>query len=190
NQFQKDFKEVDKRIYLMSQALTGTILKIFPVPDDENNKWISDIELEGSGITPQDSGYVYIKNILPLYYQSLTTAMQSQDKDYSKADELLESINAYQHKFGAEVMPSDQHIKYEILYKKYDVFKKMSSWYMYVSVLLSAACIYPIFYKNRFLTLINSLLTTLVVVCSALHTNGLGIRWYISAPAPWSNAYE
>lgn len=190
NQFQKDFKEVDKRIYLMSQALTGTILKIFPIPDDENNKWISDIELEGSGITPQDSGYVYIKNILPLYYQSLTTAMQSQDKDYSKADELLESINAYQHKFGAEVMPSDQHIKYEILYNKYDVFKKLFSWYMYVSVLLFAVCIYQIFYNNKFLRITNKLLTSLVVVCFALHTIGLAIRWYISGHAPWSNAYE
>src|SRR5690606_30254571 len=147
-------------------------------------------ELEGSGITPQDSGYVYIKNILPLYYQSLTTAMQSQAKDYSKADELLETLNAYQHKFGTEVMPSDQHSNYGILYNKYDVVKKLFSCYMYVSVLLFAVCIYQIFYNNKFLRITNKLLTSLVVVCFALHTIGLAMRWYISGHAPWSDAYE
>ncbi|HLV47180.1 MAG TPA: cytochrome c biogenesis protein CcsA [Flavobacterium sp.] len=188
NQFQKDFSEVDKRIVLMSQALTGTILKIFPIPDDENNKWISDIELEGSGLTPQDSSFVYIKNILPLYYQSLSVAMQT--NDYSKADELLESINSYQHKFGAEVMPTDQHIQSEILYNKYDVFKKLYTYYMLVSVLLFAVCIFQIFYNNKFLKVLNKIFTSLVVICFVLHTIGLGMRWYISGHAPWSDAYE
>ncbi len=188
NQFQKDFKEVDKRIVLMSQALTGTILKIFPIPNDPNNKWISDIELENSGLTTQDSSFVYIKNVLPLYYQSMVTATQT--KDYTQADDLLASISTYQHKFGAEVMPSDQHIEYEILYNKYDVFKKLFSWYMYVSVLLFAICIYQIFYNNKFLTILNKIITALVIVCFVLHTAGLAMRWYISGHAPWSDAYE
>ena len=196
NQFQKDFKEVDKRIILMSQALTGTILKIFPIPDDPNNKWISDIDLEASDITRQDSSFVYIKNILPLYYQSLTLAMQNNDSlaaqsnDYSKPNEYLASINTYQHKFGAEIMPSDQHVKYEILYNKYDVFKKLYSWYMLISIFLLGVCLYQIFYDNKVLRGINKFFTSLVVVAFALHTLGLIVRWYISGYAPWSNAYE
>src|SRR5690606_8605853 len=32
--------------------------------------------------------------------------------------------------------------------------------------------------------------TSLVVICFVLHTIGLGMRWYISGHAPWSDAYE
>lgn len=40
NQFQKDFIEIDKRVNLLYSALEGKIMRIFPIPNDPNNKWI------------------------------------------------------------------------------------------------------------------------------------------------------
>ena len=94
-------------------------MRIFPIPNDTNNKWVSYPELDGSNFRGKDS--LYVRNILPLYFQSLRLAQK--DKDYKQAENLLESINGFQKKFGSEVLPNDDKIKAEIAYNKYDIFK-------------------------------------------------------------------
>jgi hypothetical protein len=34
----------------MESALSGRILKIFPIPNDANNKWVSSLELGEAGL--------------------------------------------------------------------------------------------------------------------------------------------
>lgn len=186
NAFQKDIIEAHKKALLLSSALGGGILKVFPIPNDENNKWISFLELSGSNIKGEDS--LYVRNIIPLYFHTLQEAKRS--GDYKQADELLESINAYQHKFGSEVMPSDKKIQSEITYNKYDIFKKLFSWYMYASLLMFLFSILQIFYNNKPISIALKVSRILIGFLFVLHTAGLILRWYISGHAPWSNAYE
>ena len=49
NGFQKEFKEADQRINLLFNTVEGRSMKIFPVPNDENNTWISPIEFKDDG---------------------------------------------------------------------------------------------------------------------------------------------
>ena len=35
NQFQKDFMDLDKKVHLLNDALSGSILRIFPIPNDK-----------------------------------------------------------------------------------------------------------------------------------------------------------
>src|SRR5690554_2086314 len=135
-----------------------------------------------------DSTFLYTKNILPMYVTSLLKAHET--NDYTQADELLQSINHYQHKFGYEVLPSDQHIKYEILYNKYDIFKRLFSWYMYASVLLFALCIVRIFKDNKVLQIIIEVFIGAILVLFLRHTAGLAARCDISGHARWCDAYE
>ena len=121
NQFQKDFIELDRRINLLYSALEGKVMRIFPIPNDENNKWVSYPELAEANFKGKDS--LYVRNILPLYFQSLRLAQK--DQDYKQADNLLESIYGVQKKFGNEVIPSKETVKAEITYNKYDIFKKL-----------------------------------------------------------------
>jgi len=188
SQIQKDFLAAADRVTLLHYALSGKILTIFPIPNDQNNKWISYPELNESAIAQMDSTFLYTKNILPMYVTSLLKAHET--NDYKPADELLQSINNYQHKFGYEVLPSDQHIKYEILYNKYDIFQKLLLWYMYASVLLFVLCIVRIFKDNKSLQVVNKIFIGAVAVLFVMHTLGLAARWYISGHAPWSDAYE
>ena len=104
---------------------------------------------------------------------------------------LLEGIKKTQQKFGAEVMLSDEKINAELLYNKYDIFKKLYSWYMIIGTLLFVILIVQIFNSNS--KLINSLskvLQVLIVLMFVMHTAGLIWRWYLSGHAPWSDAYE
>ncbi|MDR5590426.1 cytochrome c biogenesis protein CcsA [Christiangramia sp. SM2212] len=186
NKFQKDFIETNKKVNLLYGALDGNILKIFPIPNDENNKWISYKEVGESNLKGMDS--VYTKQILPLYMNALRTARES--GDYSKADQYLESIKSYQQKFGGEVMPSKEKIDAEITYNKYNIFKNLYWLYMLAGVFMFIFVILRIFKNNKFIRGIIYLAVGIIIVLFALHTLGLGARWYISGHAPWSNAYE
>jgi cytochrome c-type biogenesis protein CcsB len=186
NQFQKDFIELDRRVNLLYSALEGKILRVFPIPGDANNKWVSYPELNEAPFQGNDS--LYVQNVLPLYFQSLRLAKQS--GNYKQSDELLESLKGFQKRFGSEVLPSEDKIKTEILYNKYDIFKKLFSWYLYVGTLFFVFLIIQIFYNKRFIRVLNTFFTGGIVFLFGLHTAGLIARWFISGHAPWSDAYE
>ncbi|WP_300566106.1 cytochrome c biogenesis protein CcsA [Flavobacterium sp.] len=184
NQFQKDFIEADKRVNLLYSALSGQILKVFPKPYDKNNKWVSYLEINH----PTNSALDTIKNILPFYLNSLDKAAIS--KDYKLSNSLLLGLEKYQKKYGYEVRPSDQKIDSEILYNKYDIFKKLFAWYMYAGVLMFLFVIVNIFNKRKWVNYSVKTFHVIIGLLFALHTLGLIARWYISGHAPWSNAYE
>jgi cytochrome c-type biogenesis protein CcsB len=186
NQFQKDFIELDRRVNLLYSALEGKIMRIFPLPNDENNKWVSFPELNEANFTGKDS--LYVRNILPLYFQSLLLAQQ--DKDYDQANDLLESIYGFQKKFGSEVLPSEDRVKAEITYNKYDIFKKLYSWYIYAGTLFFIVLLIQIFKSNKVISVLVGGFKAIMVLLFVLHTGGLIARWYISGHAPWSDAYE
>ncbi|HQZ25959.1 MAG TPA: cytochrome c biogenesis protein CcsA [Flavobacterium sp.] len=186
NQFEKDFIETDKKVNLMESALSGTIMKIFPIPEDPNNKWVSFPELANSGI--KGMAATYTQNILQMYFTELEKASDS--KDYKQADGLLESIVGFQKKYGSKVLPSDQKITSEILYNKYDVFQKLPYWYMYASILMLLFTVLKIFKERKFLDYAINTMHVIIGLLFGLHTLALIARWYISGHAPWSNAYE
>ena len=69
NQFEKDFIESDRKVNLLFSALEGDILRIFPTPNDINNKWVSFSELKNENFVGIDS--LFVNNIFPLYLKEL-----------------------------------------------------------------------------------------------------------------------
>ncbi len=132
NQFQKDFIELDRRINLLYSAIEGKIMRVFPIPNDDDNKWVSYQEINTNTNDFKGKDSLYVKNILPLYFQSLRVAKEN--NDYSQANNLLESLNGFQVKYGSNVIPSEDKINAEILYNKYDIFKSLYSWYIIFGV--------------------------------------------------------
>ena len=129
-----------------------------------------------------------IKDILPFYLQSLGEATHT--KDYKLANSLLEGLTKFQHKYGGKIMPSDDKVNAEILYNKYDIFKKLFSWYIYAGTLMFLFVIVKIFNSRKWVTYTVKTFHGIIALLFALHTLGLIARWYISGHAPWSNAYE
>ncbi|MEH6538285.1 MAG: cytochrome c biogenesis protein CcsA [Psychroserpens sp.] len=191
NGFQKEFKEAYDRMSLLFNTLDGRSIKIFPIPDDEGNMWISPVEYkEDYREQIKDTLYgKFIENSFGFYLGELYKAKQS--GDYKLANRLLAGFKSSQAEVGSEVMISDDKIKAEILYNKYDIFKKLFSWYMYAGALLFVVLIVQIFSsKSKIVDISVKVLGGVIIGLFLLHTAGLVIRWYISGHAPWSDAYE
>ena len=182
NQFQKDFIETDRRINLLYSAIEGKVLRIFPVPADDNNKWVSFAEVPDFPFQGVDS--LYVANVMPLYIGALRQGA------YDQADELLESISGFQRKYGNDIMPTEEKIDAEIMYNQYDIFKKLFAWYMYVGTLMFLVLIFQILYDVRIFEFVVKLCIGLIILLFVAQTVGMGARWYISGHAPWSDAYE
>ena len=185
-QIEKDFIQVDRRVNLLYSALEGKIMRIFPVPNDENNKWVSFPELDEFNFEGADS--LYVKNVLPLYFQTLKLSRDS--NDYTQSEELLESISGFQRRFGEDVIPSSNKLKAEIIYNKVDIFNRLYTYYLLSGLGLLIILIFQIFYDNRLNSLLAKGLKYIIYVLFFLNTLGLISRWYISGHAPWSDAYE
>ena len=151
---------------------------------------MSPMELRTGSYKVGDSLYSnFIKNGLKVYLSTLNLAKTS--GDYSQAERLLEGIKKTQHNYGAEVMLSDDKINTEVLYNKYDIFKKLFSWYMYAGTLLFIVLIIQIFReRSKIINITATVLKYSIVALFILHSMGLVVRWYISGHAPWSDAYE
>lgn len=194
SRFQKDLVDADGQVNLLHNAMQGILLRVFPIPDHDDNKWLSHPEVieQIDEFNPTDS--LFVRNALPLYmgrlYEGTRGNRDIEKGDYSQAKELLDGIKAYQNKFGAQVMPSDRHIKAEVLYNKYDVFKNLFSYYLYAGLILFILVILEIFYPRKWMLHLITAGKIIVLLLFILHTAGLAARWYISGHAPWSDAYE
>ena len=187
NKFEQDLIKIDRRVGLLYSAIGGGILKIFPIPDDENNKWVSQPEtFSTKGFKPADT--VFVRKSLPLYVQLLQSAKKT--NDYTKANQVLDGIKKYQKKYGAAIYPSDRKIELEIAYNKYNIFTKLIRYYGLTSLLLIIFVIAQIFSDKKWINWVVKGLIGVVLLLFLTHIAGLGVRWYISGNAPWSNAYE
>ncbi|HEA21683.1 MAG TPA: cytochrome C biogenesis protein [Pricia antarctica] len=189
NKFEQDFKDANARIGLLDQALSGRIVKIFPLLNDENNKWISALDFRGGQFPVTDSLYAnFIKNSVPYYLMTLRKANET--GDYSSADKLLEAFKQNQRNHGSEVLPSEQKINTEIIYNKLDIFNHLWKWYPVIGLLLFLALIFQIFKDRSIWRVSVYFLTGVILIFFLWHTAGLVLRWYISGHAPWTDAYE
>ena len=192
DQFEKDFVETDKKVNLLNSALSGKILRIFPIPNDKNNKWSSYLEIEH----PTGTNLDIIKNALPVYLDELRKANEKASKkipdslNYVFANSILLGMENYQKKFGKAVRPSDNKIDYEILYNKYDVLQNLQYWYLTAACLMLLFVIIGIFKERKIVNALINISHIAIGLLFTLHTLALIFRWYISGHAPWSNAYE
>ncbi len=186
NQFEKDFIKTHEKFYLLNSALSGSVFRVFPLPNDENNKWVSPPMLNESKFSGIDS--VYTRQILPIYRSSLLEARQT--GDYSKPDKYLSSIKNFQKKYGNAVLPSEKKVETEMLYNKYDIFRKLYTYYSLAGLLMILFTIIQIFKKTKATRILVAISKYSIILLFLMHTAGLIARWYVSGHAPWSDAYE
>ena len=189
NNFQKDFRSAYERLWLLNSAQSGEILRIYPLPNDENNKWISSVDFKNENFEVKDSLYAnFINNSIPFYLMALREAKAT--GNYENADKILEAFKKNQHNYGVDIIPSDKRVQAEVLYNKYDVFKKLFSWYMLVGGIMFILLIVQIFNSTKAISIVINVFKYAIIGLFFIHTLGLITRWYVSGHAPWSDAYE
>ena len=187
--YQKEFKETDQRVNLLYNMIEGNSLKLFPIPNDDNNKWTTPKENIENPSLVKDSLY---SNFINTGFKTYLY-MLNEDKimnEFSQSSNILQGILSAQYKFGGDVMLSAEKIEAEVLYNKYDIFKKLFSWYLYAGTFLFIVLIIQIFKNNRLINISINVFKVAIIFLFVLHTLSLIWRWYISGHAPWSDAYE
>ncbi|WP_317041843.1 cytochrome c biogenesis protein [Tenacibaculum holothuriorum] len=186
NKFEQDAIKIERRVWLMSQALSGSILRIFPIPNHEENKWVSQPETLNAGFKGTDS--VFVRQSLPVYFQLLQNSKKT--GNYTETNKVLDGIKKYQRKFGSEVIPSQDKIQLEIAYNKANIFIKLYKYYGLVSLLMIVFVFFQIFNNKPWVNYVVKAFIGIIILLFITHVTGLAMRWYISGNAPWSNAYE
>lgn len=186
SKLEQDAIKIERRVWLLSQALGGGILRIYPIPNDENNKWVSQPETSQANFRGTDS--VFVRQSLPVYFQLLQTSKKT--GDYTETNKILDGIKKFQRKFGSKVIPTQDKIQLEIAYNKANIFVKLAKYYGYVSLLMIIFVFFQIFNNKPWINYAIKAFIGIIIILFITHVLGLAARWYISGNAPWSNAYE
>ena len=186
--YEKELLKIDERVNILSMAFSGTLLKIIPNPGDPNNTWVSNATHNHG---PTD-GHNHEETVADKFFSAYSSALHeaSIQKDYGQADNLLEELKTYQNTNGGEIMPSPSKIRAEILLNRMNVFTRLAGLYIILGLALLFFLFLSVFRPDISLKKVYLVLFSLVLIGFALHTIGLGLRWYVSGRAPWSNGYE
>ncbi len=180
----KEIINLNERANIWLRLLNGSVMNIYPKKDDANNKWYTGNDAKA--FVAQDT---MVLKMHQLYINSLQNAITT--NDYTKADEFLNIIKQYQKDLGASIIPPAQRIDLEVKYNQWNIFNKLLFYYMiigFVFLLLAFANLFKP--KSKLIKGLLKLFTILTILGMIVHVIGLGLRWYVSGHAPWSNGYE
>ncbi|MDD5159418.1 MAG: cytochrome c biogenesis protein CcsA [Sulfuricurvum sp.] len=185
DKFDKALLQVDERVNVAYMVYTGSLMRMWPIPNDKNHKWDATIDAL-QNFPPKEAEIVRLLAIS--YFGSIDEAMKTQD--WTKADAALERIEKYQRFVGASVYPNDAKVKIEIFYNHANIFEQLWPLYFVVGFTLLILSFIKILKPSFSAEWLRKLSFGLLIGFFMAHTAGLIMRWYIAGHAPWSNGYE
>jgi len=184
--YEKELIKVDERVNICNMIFSGTYFKAFPLSGDPNNTWITSMEAQRRASSPELTAFA--ASFFPAYINAIRTAQQN--GQWQAADQLLTDLHNFQQKEGAAVIPSDSKIKAELWLNDLHVFDRLEGVYGLLGLIFLGFVFYGVFANHRNIAKAELLFYGLLWLAFAFHTLGLGLRWYVSGRAPWSNGYE
>lgn len=185
NKFDKAILEIDERVNVSFMVYTGSLIKIWPIPNDAGNKWLDTI---GALQTIQEAKAEELRAIAVEYFTAIDGAMQS--GNWNGATQALSKITQFQKQYGSAVYPSENAIKAEVFYNHANIFETIYPFYLLMGFVLLILSFVKILKPSFNLAIFTKLTLYTLIVLFIAHTIGLALRWYISGHAPWSDGYE
>ncbi|HSI76134.1 MAG TPA: cytochrome c biogenesis protein CcsA [Lunatimonas sp.] len=185
NEGHKELLKTDERFNIFYGLLTGDFLRLFPNKLDGNNTWFTGQQYL-QGFDEEDA--VFVKNITPLYLQALSKGLR--EGTWDDAEETLAYIAMYQEKIGAEVYPTTNEIKAELLYNQLNLGTRLFGPFWLLGTILLFLGILMLFNQEPFWTkgwIAGKVMAWFGFVAFTFH---LGLRWYIAKHPPWSDGFE
>ncbi|MBL56934.1 MAG: hypothetical protein CMP61_07095 [Flavobacteriales bacterium] len=193
--------KIAEKLDVFYQVQRGDLLRIFPTLDStKGGKWVSIYDnesiqplkgtLSNGGNNLELSNYTYMK----LFAQYLSFLRGGK---YDEAEALLVVLGEIQRKYTPEgFLPSPSKVQTEIDYNRASIFKQIKIYYILIALFLLPLAIINelnLHVKNVIMKVVRWLIYLLSAACLAVfiyHGYGLGLRWYLTDHAPWSNGYE
>jgi len=184
--YEKDVLRLDERLNIAYMVYYGYLFQIFPKPVDDkgqldSTKWFSPVDAMNK-FEEKDSKI--IKLLVSGFIDNLV------DANYAEATKFIGLISQYQEKVGKDVIPTRSNLDAEILLNKLGIFPKLTLAYVLIGIVIFCISFLTVFNKNWSSTKLNTAFFVILAILFAIHTFGMGHRWYISGHAPWSNTYE
>ena len=181
----KDVLKLDERINLFHQLLNRQLLSIFPLDNSQSNKWYApgdDLSL----FIGKDS--MFVSKIFDWYLDEVRQSILNHNQ--TEADRVLDMIVAYQNAKASTGLISSEKLEAECRYNALQPFRLCRIGYL----LLGGALLLTLFGirsdRRCWGNILHYVLLGLALAVFHLHMYGMGMRWYISGHAPWSNSYE
>ncbi|WP_417370589.1 cytochrome c biogenesis protein CcsA [Gelidibacter japonicus] len=187
--YDKGVIEVTERFNIFSNIAFGYYTNVVPVKNDPAQTWISWIYSSDENTVEIDStAYALLTPYFNGVKEGLTT------RNWNNADKSIENISKFQQVWGADIVPSESKVNLEILYNHLNTF----FWLMIVYSFLGMAMIILGFAEvfssgskyNHIIRTLTKILLGLMIIALTFQALALGVRWYLSGHAPWSNGYE
>lgn len=176
--YERDLIKVDERLNIFFMTSRGVLLTIFPLPNNERNKWVD------------------FKSMFSMVDNSKLKRATSRllddayNRQYSRGFSHIDTIKAYQKELGKSVYPNEQKLSVEIWFNNIALFFKLSMAYLLFGLLLLIYGLSSMFYNRLIANKVKRVISVVAVLLFAIHTFGIGVRWYIGGYAPISNTYE
>ena len=186
-QTQRDWLKLNERVYIAYLVFNSQIMRIFPLPKAklENFKWYSPVEIEHffeKGAIKKKLARKYLT-----FYINLINSLKKYDtRGVAKA---RSDIYSLQREFSKPILPSLKKVEWEIRYNHMQIFSHLIGVYTLLG-LLGLLIGFLEITRDRQFKKSAKVLWFLGIVAILIHTFNMGLRWYISGHAPWSDAYE
>lgn len=179
--YEKELLKLDEKLNILNMLFSGTLLKIIPNVNDANNTWLANHNHGNSE-----------SQITSKFFNAYKTTLEESihNNNYTAANKLIKELKDYQIKNGGSIMPSETKINAEILLNNSNVFNRLALLYITLGLFFLFFLFLSVFKPKINLKLTYKILFSLVLIGFTFQTIGLGLRWYVSGRAPWSNGYE
>lgn len=180
SQFEKDILRAFQDQYLLGQALKGEVLRIFPLPNDSTNTWVSYQEL---------SGY-HISYLSGSFQELAQQVFEERNTNAALITQFVQALDQIQRTYGKEVVPEPAKVDFEVMYNRLNIFERLFLWNLLLGLSLVLFSVAGLFWDSRIIKFAIKIHRWLIYGLFGLFLFGLISRWYISGHAPWSDAYE
>jgi cytochrome c-type biogenesis protein CcsB len=185
SKFDNEIIRLDERVNLCYIIFTHEILRIFPKPDDKSDTWVHPGNAQ-EHFSGTDS--VFVSNALPMVLNNIQESIKTGNWNSHKST--IDALVAFQYKYGKNILPSEFKVKSEVLYNNLNIFQRLSNFYGLIGFVLLILQFIAVFFPSLNLKGTIKIAFLLIFACFIVHFLGLGLRWYVSGHAPWSNGYE
>ena len=170
----KDLIKLDEQINIFYMLISHSMPGVFPDPTDITHSWQS----------PNENNLLLFDN----YIIEVGNALKSDD--WNKANEALKAITSYQLENDKASLINTSQLKVEMIYNGLNIFNSNKLGYLILGGLLLVISFIKLLRPRIWIRYISTILIIGIILVFIYHMIGMGMRWYISGYAPWSNSYE
>ena len=182
---ESDLLKLDERINILFQLFNYQMPALFPDANDLAHTWYAPGE-NLTSFSERDS--IFVSNTFGNYLLEVRNSITS--GNWSKPNELLSQVKEFQLNNDKASLINPDKLKAEIRYNNENIFSKARTLYFILGLLLLIFALLQMLQGKTWHNKVVSLLFISIILVCIYHIYGMGLRWYISGYAPWSNSYE